>query len=120
MSPGSSKMLAVNAGGLLQLASYQQNWSKSNKQTAVVPQSEAMTKLCEAFADTNVQLVTMENPNRLPVRLAIDNLPPLAQVLPLVMQLQNEQKPSGKPKSQASKPAQDDKSSGPASKEQSK
>ena len=50
-------------------------------------EAAAFAQIADAFGQTNIELRTWEEPNRLVVRLGVNELPPLDKLFPLLMQL---------------------------------
>jgi len=92
LEPDVSKLVLVNAGGAIKTLD---THIRVRRQAATTqPDAQAKSEpsplagLAAACAATNVQLQTREEPNRLSVKVAVLNLPPLGKVVELVQQLQ--------------------------------
>ncbi len=81
-----SKLFLVNVGGALDLfASHMRTTELAGKEDH--PLFEILAKLEKGFAQTMVQMRTGETANHLAVRMSIEELPPLAEVFPTLMQI---------------------------------
>jgi len=81
-----SKLLLVNVGGALGLLeSHMRTTELAGKEDH--PLFDILTKLKAGFAATMVQMRTDETVNHLTVRMSIEDLPPLAEVFPTLMQV---------------------------------
>jgi len=86
MPKDTSKLLLVNVGGALDLfGSHMRATELAGKEDH--PLFEILAKLEEGFAQTMVQMRTGETGNHLAVRMSIEDLPPLAEVFPTLMQI---------------------------------
>ena len=87
---GTSKLILINAGGALQLATAHgmaQMPPSVQTQPSVQKQMDALSQLTKALAETNLQVHSVETPNRLTVRLGVSNLPPLGELFSAVMMM---------------------------------
>ena len=83
-----SKLAYVKVGGAIRMFEAQM---KSQGQSQITPaQSSALSKLADLFDGTSVEFYTVEEPELFKARLALRNLPPLAEAIPLVIQLQGQ------------------------------
>jgi tetratricopeptide repeat protein len=81
-----SKLLLVNVGGALGLfESHMRATELAGKEDH--PLFDILAKLKKGFAATMVQMRTGETANHLAVRMSIEDLPPLAEVFPTLMQI---------------------------------
>jgi tetratricopeptide (TPR) repeat protein len=84
MPANTSKMLVVSAGGAMRVADAQIRQIYNNQQN---PAHQTFAQLAQAFDNTTVRFQTVETVNGFRVRFSINNLPPVASVFPLFMQL---------------------------------
>ncbi len=90
MPGGTSKLILVNAGGALQLATAHgmaQMPPSAQTQPSVQKQMDAFSQLAKALAETNLQVNSVETANRLTVRLGVSNLPPLGELFSAAMMM---------------------------------
>jgi hypothetical protein len=84
LSPSTSKLVLVNIGGGLRVADAYLKATHNNPQN---PAHKMYAQLAQAFDKTSIQLGTDERINNFNVRLSIDQLPPLDNIFPLLMQI---------------------------------
>ncbi len=84
LSPSTSKLVLVNVGGGLRVADAYLQAMHNNPHN---PAHKLYAQLAQAFDKTSIRLGTDEQINNLNVRLSIDQLPPLDNVFPLLMQI---------------------------------
>ena len=84
LSPSTSKLVLVNVGGGVRIADDYLKATHNNPQN---PAHEMYAQLAQAFDKTSIQLGTHERINNFNVRLSIDQLPPLDNIFPLLMQI---------------------------------
>jgi hypothetical protein len=84
LSPTTSKLVLVNVGGGIRVADAFLNATYDNPQN---PAHKTLAQLAQACDNTGIQLRTDERINNFNVRISIDQLPPLDNVFPLLMQL---------------------------------
>ncbi len=84
LSPETSKLALINAGGVIRVADYHINWQFNNPQNPIHNQ---LGRLAKAFDGTSVQLHTSETENNFNVRFSVNNLPPLDSVFPVLMEM---------------------------------
>ncbi len=98
LSTTTSKLVLVNVGGVIRVVDDYLNTTYDNPQN---PGHKILAQLAQAFDKTSVQLCTDERLNNYNARLSIDQLPPLDNVFPPLMQL-SQMDPTAKAK--ATKP----------------
>ncbi|NQT03076.1 MAG: tetratricopeptide repeat protein, partial [Planctomycetes bacterium] len=84
LSPTTSKLVLVNVGGGIRVADAFLTATYNNPQN---PAHKTLAQLAKACEKTSIQLGTDERINNLNVRLSIDQLPPLDNLFPVLMQL---------------------------------
>ncbi|MHC4103910.1 MAG: LamG-like jellyroll fold domain-containing protein [Planctomycetota bacterium] len=84
LSPSTSKLVLVNVGGGIQIADAFLTATYNNPQN---PAHKTLAQLSKACEKTSIQLGTYEQINNFNVRLSIDQLPPLDNLFPVLMQL---------------------------------
>jgi hypothetical protein len=84
LSPSTSKLLLVNVGGAIEIADSFLTATYKNPQN---PAHKTLAQLSQAFDKTSIQLGTDERINNFNVRLSVDQLPPLDNIFPLLMQM---------------------------------
>jgi len=84
LSPSTSKLLLVNVGGAIRLADA---FLAATSGESENPAHETLAQLAQACDKTSIQLGTDEQINNLNVRLSINQIPPLDNVFPMLMQL---------------------------------
>ncbi len=84
LSPSTSKLVLVNVGGGLRVADAYLKATHNNPQN---PAHKMYAQLAQAFDKTSIQLGTDERVNNFNMRLSIDQLPPLDNLFPVLMQL---------------------------------
>jgi hypothetical protein len=83
LAPATSKLILVNHGGVIRMvAAHMPLPAEPNS-----PIRQAVSQLALACDKTLIQVSTAEQVNQLSVRLAVDNLPPLNQVIGPIMQI---------------------------------
>ena len=87
MSPDTSKLFLVNAGGAIRTAVAHIYRSVDVPKDANVPFLQLLEKLAKTSDSTLVEFYTREKLNNLRLRLSVSELPPLGEVIPLLMQL---------------------------------
>ena len=90
-----NKLIVINAGGATKLAKSMIRKSPLAQEllstSTTQPATSALDQLAEVLSQTNVVLRTTEQPNLLDVHLGITGLPPLAEVIPPLMQFQQQE-----------------------------
>ncbi len=84
LSPTTSKLVLVNVGGGIRIADAFLNATYNNPQN---PAHKILAHLAQICDNTSIQFYTDEKINNINARLSIDQLPPLDNVFPLLMQL---------------------------------
>jgi len=84
LSPSISKLVLVNVGGGIRVADAYLTATYNNPQN---PAHKTLAQLAKACEKTSIQLVTDEQINNFNVRLSVDQLPPLDNLFPVLMQL---------------------------------
>ncbi len=84
LSPSISKLVLVNVGGGIRVADAYLTTTYNNPQN---PAHKLYAQLAQTFDKTSIQLGTDERINNLNVRFSIDQLPPLDNIFPLLMQM---------------------------------
>lgn len=84
LSPSISKLVLINVGGGIRVADAYLTATYNNPQN---PAHKTLAKLAQACDKTSFQLGTDERINNFNVRLSIDQLPPLDNLFPVLMQL---------------------------------
>ncbi|MCP4259513.1 MAG: tetratricopeptide repeat protein [Planctomycetes bacterium] len=84
LSPSISKLLLVNVGGGIQVADAYLKATYDNPQN---PAHKSIAQLAQACKKTSIQLGTDEQINNFKLRFNIDQLPPLDNLFPVLMQL---------------------------------
>ncbi len=84
LSPSISKLVLVNVGGGIRVADAYLTATYNNPQN---PAHKTLAQLAKACDKTSIQLGTDERINNFNVRLSIDQLPPLDNLFPVLMQL---------------------------------
>lgn len=84
LSPSTSKLVLVNVGGGIRVADAYLTATYNNPQN---PAHKTLAQLAQACDKTSIQLGTDERINNFNVRLSIDQLPPLDNLFPVLMQL---------------------------------
>ena len=84
LSPSTSKLVLINVGGGIRVADAYLIATYSNPQN---PTHNTFAQLAQACDKTSIQLGTDERINNFNVRLSIDQLPPLDNLFPVLMQL---------------------------------
>jgi len=84
LSPSTSKLVLVNVGGGIRIADAYLQATHNNPQN---PAHKLYAQLAQAFDKTSIQLGTDERINNFNVRLSVDQLPPLDNIFPLLMQI---------------------------------
>ncbi|MCP4608695.1 MAG: tetratricopeptide repeat protein [Planctomycetes bacterium] len=84
LSPSTSKLVLVNVGGGIRIADAFLTATYNNPQN---PAHKTLAQLAKACDKTSIQLGTDERINNFNVRLSIDQLPPLDNLFPMLMQL---------------------------------
>jgi hypothetical protein len=84
LSPSTSKLVLVNVGGAIRVADAYLTSTYNNPQN---PAHKTLAQLAKACEKTSIQLGTDERINNFNVRLSIDQLPPLDNLFPVLMQL---------------------------------
>jgi hypothetical protein len=84
LSPSISKLVLVNVGGGIRVADAFLTATYNNPQN---PAHKTLAQLAKACDKTSIQLGIDERINNLNVRLSIDQLPPLDNLFPVLMQL---------------------------------
>ncbi len=84
LSPSTSKLVLVNVGGAIRIADAHIQATYDNPEN---PAHKIHAQLAEAFDKTSIQLGTDEQINNFNMRLSIDQLPPLDNIFPLLMQM---------------------------------
>ncbi len=84
LSPTTSKLALVNLGGAIQLADSHLKATYDNPQN---PAHKMYAQLAQVCDNTGIQFCTDERTNNFNTRFSIDQLPPLDNVLPLLMQI---------------------------------
>jgi len=84
LSPTTSKLVLVNVGGAIRVADAYLNATYDNP---LNPVHKTLAQLAQACDKTSVQLRTDERINNFNVHKSVDQLPPLDNVFPLLMQL---------------------------------
>jgi len=84
LSPTTSKLVLVNVGGGIRVADAYLNATYDNPRN---PAHKMLAQLAQACDKTGIQLRTDERINNFNSRFSIDQLPPLDNVFPLLMQL---------------------------------
>ena len=84
-----NKIAVVNVGGAIAMLLMHETGVMPSPETGPSAESEAaaFAQIADAFGQTNIELRTWEEPNRLVVRLGVNELPPLDKLFPLLMQL---------------------------------
>jgi len=100
LSPSTSKLLLVNVGGALHVADAYIQATYNNPQN---PAHKTLAQLAKACEKTSIQLGTDERINNFNVRLSIDQLPPLDNLFPVLMQL-SQSDPTAKAKTTKPQP----------------
>ena len=90
LTPSTSKLLLVHAGGAIEAAASQMRSSGS------LPEEEGkvMSQLAEALALTTLELRSEEMPAQVVVRFGLHGVPPLGGVFPLVSRLSELRRPA--------------------------
>ena len=83
-----SKLAYVKVGGAIRM--FEAQMISQGQLQIAQGQSSALSKLADLFDGTSVEFYTVEEPELFKARLAVRNLPPLAEAIPLVMQLQGQ------------------------------
>jgi len=84
LSPSTSKLVLVNVGGGIRVADAYLTAAYKNPKN---PAHKTLALLAQACDKTSIQLGTDERINNFNVRLSIDQLPPLDNLFPVLMQL---------------------------------
>jgi hypothetical protein len=84
LSPSISKLVLINVGGGIRVADAYLTATYNNPQN---PAHKTLAQLAQACDKTSIQLGTDERINNFNVRLSIDQLPPLDNLFPVLMQL---------------------------------
>ena len=84
LSPSTSKLVLMNVGGGIRVADAYLTATYNNPQN---PAHKTLAQLAQACDKTSIQLGTDERINNFNVRLSIDQLPPLDNLFPVMMQL---------------------------------
>jgi hypothetical protein len=84
LSPTTSKLVLVNVGGAIQLADSHLKATYDNPRN---PAHKMYAQLAQACDNTSIQFHTDERTNNFNSRFSIDQLPPLDNVFPLLMQI---------------------------------
>ena len=84
LSPSTSKLVLVNVGGGLRVVDAYLTATYNNPKN---PAHKTLAKLAQVCDKTSIQLGTDERTNNFNVRLSIDQLPPLDNLFPVLMQL---------------------------------
>jgi hypothetical protein len=84
LSPSTSKLVLVNVGGGIRVADAYLQATYNNPQN---PAHKLYAQLAQVLDKTNIQLGTDERINNFNVRSSIDQLPPLDNIFPLLMQI---------------------------------
>ena len=84
LSPSNSKLLLVNVAGAIRIADAFLLATHNNPQN---PAHKLYAQLAQAFDKTSIHLGTDEQINNFNVRLSIEQLPPLDNIFPLLMQI---------------------------------
>jgi len=84
LSPTTSKLVLVNLGGAIRLADSHLKATYNNPRN---PAHKMYAQLAQACDNTGIQLRTDEKINNFNSRVSIDQLPPLDNVFPLLMQI---------------------------------
>ncbi len=84
LSPSTSKLMLINVGGGIRVADAYLTATYNNPQN---PAHKTLAQLALACDKTSIQLGTDERINNFNVRLSIDQLPPLDNLFPVLMQL---------------------------------
>ncbi|MCP4612856.1 MAG: tetratricopeptide repeat protein [Planctomycetes bacterium] len=84
LSPSISKLVLVNVGGAVRVADAFLTATHNNPQN---PAHKTLAQLAQACDKTSIQLGVDERMNNLNMRLSIDQLPPLDNLFPVLMQL---------------------------------
>ena len=84
LSPSTSKLVLINVGGGIHVADAYLQATYNNPQN---PAHKTLLQLARACDKTSIQLDTDEQINNFNVRLSIDQLPPLDNLFPVLMQL---------------------------------
>jgi len=87
LSPNSSKVMLVNAGGAIRLAAPQMNFGKLDEAQAKQVQ-ESLDQLARATDATTIQLRTDERPDNFTANTAILGIPPLERIIEPLTQIQ--------------------------------
>ena len=92
LSPSTSKLLLVNVGGAIEVADSFLTATYNNPQN---PAHKTLAQLAQACGKTSIQVDTDEQINNFSIRLSINQLPPLDNLFPLMMQM-SQIDPTGK------------------------
>ena len=84
LSPSTSKLVLINVGGGIRVADAYLTATYDNPQN---PAHKTLAQLAQACDKTSIQLGTDERINNFNVRLSIEQLPPLDNLFPVLMQL---------------------------------
>ncbi|MCP4258797.1 MAG: tetratricopeptide repeat protein [Planctomycetes bacterium] len=84
LSPSTSKLVLVNIGGGIRVADAYLTTTYNNPQN---PAHRTIAQLAQSCDKTSIQLGTDEQINNFNVRLNIDQIPPLDNLFPMIMQL---------------------------------
>jgi hypothetical protein len=84
LSPTTSKLVLVNVGGGIRIADAFLNATYDNPQN---PAHKTLAKLAQICDNTSIQFHTDERINNFNSRVSIDQIPPLDNMFPLLMQL---------------------------------
>ena len=84
LSPSTSKLVLVNVGGGIRIADA---YIQATYNNPFNPAHKLYAQLAQALDKTSIQLGTDERLNNFNVRLSIDQLPPLDNLFPLLMQI---------------------------------
>ncbi len=93
-----SSLVYINLGGAIDAGAAILE-ATDDKDMMSEAQWNSIMKLAQLFGDTSFEYYTVEQPNLLKARFALKNLPPLAKLFPLVMQLNSSSRtaaPAGK------------------------
>jgi len=100
LSPTTSKLVLINVGGGIRLADSHLKATYDNPRN---PAHKILAQLAQACDKTGIQLRTDERINNFNSRFSIDQLPPLDNVFPLLMQL-SQSDPTAKAKATQPQP----------------
>ncbi|MHC4636771.1 MAG: LamG-like jellyroll fold domain-containing protein [Planctomycetota bacterium] len=88
LSPETSKLVMINAGGAIRnIDSHIHRLIGTKRDPDNYPFSKLLMQLAQDCSKTSIQFRTDENPDNFVLQLSVDQLPPLGRVLPILMQI---------------------------------